>query len=41
MPSVIKTIEKINLYKNNCGCLFCLSNIDKGKNFMEFGLLID
>ena len=38
IPSVINTIEKLNLYKNDYKCLFCLSNNDKGNSVMEFGL---
>ena len=43
VPSVINTSDKVVEYKNENGaiCKFCLSNIDKNKNLLEFGLNSD
>jgi hypothetical protein len=38
VPSVINTAEKVVVYKNDKICKFCLCNLDKNKNKMEFGL---
>ena len=40
VPSVINTSEKVVEYKNENEeiCKFCLSNMDKTKNLLEFGL---
>ena len=38
VPSVINTAEKVVFYKNDKICKFCLCNLDKNKNKMEFGL---
>lgn len=38
VPSVINTAEKVVVYKSDKICKFCLSNLDKNINKMEFGL---
>ena len=38
VPSVINTAEKVVQYKNENICKFCLSNMDKNMNQLEFGL---
>ena len=38
VPAVINTAEKVIQYKNEKICKFCLANIDKNINQLEFGL---
>ena len=38
VPAVINTAEKVILYKNEKICKFCLANMDKNMNQLEFGL---
>ena len=38
VPAVINTMEKVVQYKNEDICKFCLSNMDKNMNQLEFGL---
>ena len=38
VPSVINTGEKVVQYKNENICKFCLANMDKNMNQLEFGL---
>ena len=38
VPSVINTAEKVVQYKNENICKFCLANMDKNMNQLEFGL---
>ena len=38
VPAVINTAEKVVQYKNESICKFCLGNMDKSMNLLEFGL---
>ena len=38
VPSVVNTAEKVVKYNNEKTCKFCLSNLDKNMNILEFGL---
>ena len=38
VPAVINTAEKVVQYKNEKICKFCLGNMDKNMNLLEFGL---
>ena len=38
VSAVINTAEKVVQYKNETICQFCLANIDKNINQLEFGL---
>ena len=38
VPSVVNTAEKVVQYKSDKICKFCLSNMDKNKNQLEFGI---
>ena len=38
VPSVVNTAEKVVQYKSEKICKFCLANMDKNKNQLEFGI---